>query len=413
MRGNSYIRGLGSLFLVLGLLQASCASTSRVAAVPADLADKATVLGTPGVRSWESTLSNEFMASLAASAKREMELRHEAGETGPLPPAYYLAISGGGADGAYGAGLLCGWSQTGTRPEFKLVTGISTGALTAPFAYLGPKYDKKLREVYTSVTTEDIADSRWMLAAIFNDALMDTSPLGRLLDKVVDDEMLADIAKEHAKGRLLLISTTNLDAGRAMIWNIGAIASKGTPEARKLIRRILIASASIPAAFPPVMIDVEADGKKFQEMHVDGGATAQVFLYPPTFRLRSLTAAQNIERQRHAYVIRNARLDSSWADVQRNTLSIAGRAISALIQSQGVGDLYRIFMITKRDGVDFNLTWIPKEFNAVPKEDFDPVYMSKLFDVGYKAAVEGTAWSKRPPGWVEDEPAQTSATPAQ
>jgi predicted acylesterase/phospholipase RssA len=402
---------LGSLLLMAALVTASCSHPSRIDAVPTDIADKAVVLALPSARSWEYSLSDEFMSEIVASATREIDLRTAAGQTGPLPPANYLAISGGGADGAYGAGLLSGWTALGTRPEFKVVTGISTGALTAPFAFLGSAYDQRLREVYTSVTTDKIAKSRGLLAAVFDDALMDTTPLRGLLDSIVDDQMLAAIAREYARGRLLLIATTNLDSGRAVIWNIGVIAATGKPEAYRLIRKILIASAAIPAAFPPVMIDVEADGKKYQEMHVDGGATAQVFLYPPTLRLRSAAAAAGVERDRHAYVIRNGRLDPNWSQVQRRTLSIAGRAISALIQAQGVGDLYRIYIITQRDGVDFNLTYIPSSFNAQPAEDFDPVYMSKLFDVGYNAATAGTAWTKRPPGLLEEEPDKSAGGP--
>jgi hypothetical protein len=348
----------------------------------------------------------------------EIELRRAAGEHGPLPTAYYLAISGGGADGAYGAGVMCGWTDAGTRPEFKVVTGISTGALTAPFVFLGPAYDDRLRKVYTSVSTDEIATSRGMLAALYSDALMDTVPLRTLLGTLVDERMMQDIAREYARGRLLMVATTNLDANRGVIWNVGAIASSGDPKALKLIHDILIASAAIPAAFPPVMIDVELDGVRYQEMHVDGGAKAQVFLYPPTFALSARASEEGIERERVAYVIRNARLDPQWASVQRRTLSIAGRAISSLIQTQGVGDLYRIYMITQRDGVGFNLAFIPPTFNVKATEDFDPVYMTKLFEVGYTAATApgGYPWHKSPPGFTErpagERPSPTSSAPA-
>ncbi len=404
-------RLLGAATVLLSLMMASCGLPHRDAAVAVDLADRATVLDLPGVRSWEDTLSPEFTREMGGAAMHEFELRKAAGLTGPLPPANYLAISGGGADGAYGAGLLCGWSAAGTRPEFKMVTGISTGALTAPFAFLGTKYDAKLKELYTTVRTADLVDSRGLLSAFFDDALMDTSPLRKLLSKHITDEMLKDIAAEYAKGRLLMIATTNLDAGRAVIWNIGAIATVGTDEARVLIRNIMIASASIPVAFPPVMVDVKVDGKKYQEMHVDGGATAQVFLYPPSYRLRAEASAMGIDRERIAYVIRNARLDPNWADVERRALSIAGRAVSTLIQTQGIGDLYRIYLLTQRDEVDFNLAYIPREFSEKPKEDFDPVYMTKLFEVGYNAAVSGKAWFKRPPGLADENATAHAGTP--
>lgn len=397
-------RALRAFLLPCALALAACSSPQRYPAVPDELADRAAVLDAPALRTWDDTLSPEFLDEIFRVGRIEFTEFAAAGRAGPMPPAYFLAISGGGANGAYGAGILCGWTATGTRPEFKVVTGISTGALTAPFAYLGSKYDDRLRKVYTSVTTEEIARKRGILAAIYNDALMDTVPLRKLLAQTIDEAMMRDIAAEYAKGRILMVATTNLDANRGVIWNIGAIAQTGKPEALELIHNILIASAAIPAAFPPVMFDVEVDGAKYQEMHVDGGAKAQVFLYPPTLHLDETVAAEGFKRDRFAYIIRNARLDPEWVDVRRKTLSIAGRAISSLIQTQGVGDLYRIYLTTQRDGVDFNLAFIPATFTEQPKEDFDPVYMTKLFDAGYAQATAagGYPWHKSPPGFGQD-----------
>ena len=391
---------LGAILLPCALTLASCSSPRRLPAVPDEMADRAAVLDNSALRTWDDTLSPEFLEEIFRVGKVELTELAAAGRADSIPPAYFLAISGGGAEGAYGAGVLCGWSATGTRPEFKIVTGISTGALTAPFAFLGPAYDDKLRKVYTSVTTAEIARKRGLMAAIYNDAMMDTVPLRRLLAETVDVSMMRDIAAEYAKGRILMVATTNLDANRGVIWNIGAIAQTDKPEALDLIHNILIASAAIPAAFPPVMFDVEVDGIKYQEMHVDGGAKAQVFLYPPTLHLRDAVAAEGFTRDRVAYVIRNARLDPEWVDVRRKTLSIAGRAIDSLIQTQGVGDLYRIYITSQRDGVDFNLAFIPDTFNEQAKEAFDPVYMTKLFDVGYDQATAGGGypWHKFPPG---------------
>lgn len=393
---------------------ASCSSPQRLPAVPDDLADRATVLDTPAVRSWDDTLNAPFRDELFRAGRVEFDALTAAGHTGAIPTANFLAISGGGAEGAYGAGILCGWAATGTRPQFKIVTGISTGALTAPFAFLGSDYDERLRKVYTSVTTAEIARKRGILAAIYDDALMDTVPLRKLLATLVDEKMMQDIAAEYAKGRLLMVATTNLDANRGVIWNIGAIAATGKPEALDLIHNILIASAAIPAAFPPVMFDVEVDGIKYQEMHVDGGAKAQVFLYPPTLHLNAEVAAEGFKRDRVAYIIRNARLDPKWVDVRRKTLSIAGRAIDSLIQTQGVGDLYRIYMTSQRDGVDFNLAFIPATFNEQATENFDPVYMSKLFEVGYQQAVAagGYPWHKSPPGFDPAQIAPPTLPPA-
>jgi predicted acylesterase/phospholipase RssA len=211
--------------------------------------------------------------------------------------------------------------------------------------------------------------------------------------------MLREIAAEYAKGRLLLVGTTNLDARRPVIWNISKIAASGNPKALDLVRKILVASTAVPAAFPPMMINVSVNGKQYQEMHVDGGASAQVFVYPPQLKVAELSQQAGIMRERRAFVIRNARLDPDWADTKRKTLSIAGRAVSSLIQTQGVGDLYRIYTTTQRDGVDFNLAFIPASFDVPLNKPFDQHYMNELFKVGYDLGKSGYKWAKTPPGF--------------
>jgi hypothetical protein len=400
------------LALCLILPLASCSTPRRGPAVPDASEDKAVALGNPVFRTWGDGLSAEFLDELITATDRELDALGGA-YAGDIPPAHFLAISGGGANGAYGAGLLCGWTAAGTRPEFKVVTGISTGALTAPFAYLGPAYDAQLEEVYTTLRTKDIVTERGPIAAVlFNDAMADSKPLRKLLVKYITADLLEAIAREYDGGRVLLILTTNLDSSRPMIWNIGAIAASGHPDALQTVRDILLASASIPGAFPPVLLDVEADGRKYQEMHVDGGASAQLFLYPPSLQLRDLAVREGIVRERHVYIIRNARVDPKWAAVQRKTLSIAIRAIDSLIQTQGMGDLYRVYATSVRDGVDFNLAFIPPEFKNQPAEAFDPVFMRQLFDLGAAAARGGYAWSKYPPGFEAMPEPESEPEPA-
>ena len=392
-----------SLGLVFYLLLAGCAALPRQEAVPAAMEERATVLGTPGLRYWAGRDPADFVADAKAAYDRELATWRAAGNRGPLPPADFLAVSGGGEDGAFGAGLLCGWTAAGTRPAFKAVTGISTGALTAPFAFLGSAYDDKLRAVYTETSAADVLRQRSYLATILQDAAADTAPLRRTIARYFDQPMLDAIAAEHAKGRLLLIGTTNLDARRPIIWNVTKIAASGRPGALALVQNILVASAAIPGAFPPVLIDAEVDGRSYQEMHVDGGASAQVFLYPPSLNLRAQDRAAGIARERRVYIIRNARLDPDWSQVERRTLSIAGRAITSLIQTQGVGDLYRIYVTAQRDGVDYNLAYIPETFTTELKEPFDTAYMRELFRVGYDLAAQGYPWAKVPPGWAAPE----------
>jgi predicted acylesterase/phospholipase RssA len=381
---------------------AGCGPIARFDAVPREQEDMAAIPGLHDIRYWADGDPAVFMRGAAASIEAERAYLASTGHTGPLPPANFLAISGGGENGAFGAGLLVGWSETGTRPMFKGVTGISTGALTAPFAFLGPDYDDKLREVYTTLAAKDVMQPRGMLAALFDDAMADNSPLRRTVAKYFDQAMLDAIAAEHAKGRILLIGTTNLDARRPVIWNIGAIAQTKNPQSLELVHDILVASAAIPGAFPPVMIDVEVNGKVYEEMHVDGGASTQVFLYPPSLNV----SESGVERERHLYVIRNARLDPDWAQVERSVMSIAGRAISSLIQTQGVGDLYRIYLTSQRDGMDFNLAYIPSSFDRKLNEPFETAYMKALFDVGYQMAVNGYPWEEAPPGFATAAAAQ-------
>ncbi len=291
MNGQRRLRA-AALAAFAALVAQGCATAARGRAVPEHLETKAVVSGFPdGIRYFPSNANDLALLEKdwVESVERDRAHRRAQGLTGPRPPGAYLAISGGGDNGAFGAGLLAGWSKAGKRPEFKLVTGVSTGALIAPFAFLGPAYDAQLE-------------------AFHND-----------------------------------------------------------------------------------------------EMHVDGGTTSQVFVYPAGLRLAELSEQFGIRRKRAVYVIRNARLDPEWAEVDRRTLPIAMRAIMCLIQYQGIGDLYRIFSITQRDGVDFNLAYIPAEFRVPHTAEFDPSYMKQLFQFAYGMAEAGYPWAKRPPVLVSGE----------
>jgi predicted acylesterase/phospholipase RssA len=313
-------------------------------------------------------------------------------------PHTYLAISGGGANGAFGAGLLVGWTEAGNRPNFTIVTGISTGALIAPFAFLGPAYDMQLRDVYTTVSTEELIEVRGFLKILTGDAATSSKPMQKLIARYYDQEMLAAIAAEFEKGRRLLIGTTNLDAERPVFWNITAIAASGDPKALGLVHKILLASASIPAAFPPVFIEVEADGRRYDEMHVDGGTTTQVFLFPVDLDWKVFAEKLKVKGKSRVYVIRNSFFQPQWQAVKPRLVPIAMRSISSLIRTQGIGDIYRIYIEAQAVGIDYNLAHIPSDFQERPTEEFDPEYMQKLFDLGYGLAKDGYPWEKAPPG---------------
>jgi len=387
------VLGMGATSLLAG-----CSAPSRLAAVPRGRAAQATVLGVPNER-FHITLGVASIEREVLAKFADIQSRRSLGGSVRSPALNLLAVSGGGEDGAYGAGLICGWTERGDRPEFDLVTGISTGALTAPFAFLGSKYDPALREVYTGVTKGDILRELFLPSAILGDGLVDTSPLFATISRYLTDAMLLDLAAAYREGRLLLIGTTDLDSQQPVIWNIGAIAASGHPKALDLIRRILLASASIPGAFPPMMIDVTLDGQAYQEMHVDGGAVAQMFLYPPAI---SAARRERIAKRQPvlpitAYVLRNARLDPQWSSVNRRTLGIVSRAISSMIASSGLNDVARIYFTAKQDQLAFKLGYIPGTFEMELKEPFDQPYMRALFDVGFQLARAGYPWEETPP----------------
>jgi predicted acylesterase/phospholipase RssA len=399
--------GFVALAAGLQLLTASCASPTRMLAVPgAQTAQAQTSI--PNARYFPDRDPEPFAHEVVASYVREMAYLKKTGHTGPLPPMALLTVSGGGGDGAFGAGLLTGWTESGKRPAFRLVTGVSTGALIAPFAFLGPKYDYVLKEAYTQVSDKDIFKKRNFTALLFSDAMADTAPMGHLIGKYVTRQLLDEIAAEYEKGRLLLIGTTNLDAREPVYWNMGAIAASKSPEALTLFRKVTLASASIPGAFPPVMIDVTVDGVRHQEMHVDGGATRQVFMYPQRLHLGDLIREAHLTRSRSVYIIRNARVDPDWANVDRRLMSIVGRSVSSMIQTQGMGDLNRIYLTATRDGLDYNLAFIPRDFTVHKKSDFDPSYMTPLFERGRQLAAAGYVWEKYPPGYDPSEGSHTT-----
>jgi hypothetical protein len=383
--------------LLLPLLLAACAGPIRLNAVPEERTTEATIPGIPEARFWVDKETEPFLREALQSFERERAYLASSGHAGALPPVSFLAVSGGGDNGAFGAGLLKGWTEHGDRPVFKAVTGVSTGALIAPLAFLGAAYDDTLADAYTAITKADIFEDRGFLAAVFDDALADTLPMSKMIERFVTQDLLDAIAVEYGKGRLLLVGTTNLDARRPIVWNMTAIAASRSPEALPLFRKILLASAAVPGAFPPVMIDVEVDGKPYQEMHVDGGAMTQVFLYPPTLDVALQSAKHHAERERRVYIIRNARLDPEWADVERLTFSIAGRAISTLIHSQGIGDLYRIYLTTQRDGFDYNLAYIGADFDFEHDDEFDQKFMRALYEYAYALGRQGYPWRKTPP----------------
>jgi len=383
--------------LVLALHLAGCASIIRLPPPPPAELEGIEVLGLPNARFWADGDPAPLRRYLEQVLERQGAIAQGQGPARPAP-SHFLALSGGADDGAFGAGVLTGWTETGTRPSFTMVTGISAGALIAPFAFLGPDFDGQLREVFTETAPGDILRlGRIALSLLFSQSLADASPLAGLIARHADERMLAAIAAEHARGRLLLIGTVNLDVGRPVVWNIGAIASSGHPRALELFRSILLASASIPGAFPPVLIDVEQGGRRFEEMHVDGGAAMQVFLYPAGLAPRDIWSRSGLRRERTAWVIRNGRLDVVALEAPRGLFSITTRSARTLLHFSGVNDINAIYLTTQRDGVAFRLQSIGAEFEAPRPEPFDTGYMRALFAHGTARGADPASWRSSPP----------------
>jgi predicted acylesterase/phospholipase RssA len=373
----------------ISILAVGCAAAPPRHPLPESLASQATVSGFPaGVRHWADETPQGFRdwLELPDGALREryggiMDRPHD-----------YLVISGGGENGAFGAGLLVGWTATGQRPEFTMVTGISTGAIIAPFAFLGPRYDAVLREIYTSYSAADLVRRRNVFALFGADAAFETEPFERLIEKYLGDAEIAAIAAEGRRGRSLLIGTTNIDAARPVIWDLTRIAMSGVPGSRRLICDVIRASAAIPGAFPPVRFDVQAGGQHYDELHVDGGVTSQLFLDSVGLDWRKIVERLQVTGPPTVHVIRNARLQPQWQAVRPRILPILGRTVASMVRTQGIGDIAQVYLASRQAGMAFRVARVPTDFNLTPAELFDSAYMRALFDRGVEAGRTGDAW---------------------
>jgi predicted acylesterase/phospholipase RssA len=392
---------LRSALLLVSLLLVGCGSLPRNGVPPA-LMSEAVIPGMPNVRAPASIHSPVMEADMAASFAQESPDDFPANAEGiVLYP--HLALSGGGANGAFGAGFLNGWSSTGGRPTFKVVTGVSTGALMAPFAFLGQPGDAALHEFYTTTRSRDIFALGEFLDIVsqllFGEGIADTSPLVSLLERHVDEAFLQQVALAHNSGRRLYIGTVDLDSQRFIVWNMGLIATSGQPDALPLFRQVMLASASIPIAFSPVFFDVEVGGHRYDEMHVDGAVAANVFYSGGLFSSRELRRKAGRETAREdVYVIHNGQLAPNVATTGRTLPHIAWRSFQAAGTSATVGALTRIYAQAKREHSEYHWVTIADSVKLTTNETFDPVAMQQLYDIGYQAALAGPVWNRFPPG---------------
>ena len=319
----------------------------------------------------------------------------------------YLAVSGGGSDGAFGAGLLNGWTEAGGRPHFKIVTGVSTGGLIAPFAFLGSDYDDELTASYTTVDASKIFAAHGLLPLLWSESLTSTAPLRELIGTYITEDVLDAIAVEHKKGRRLYIASTNLDAEQPVIWDMGAIAASGKPDRLDLFHKILLASAAIPSIFPPVLFDVTVDGKKHQELHVDGGVVFQSFFVGSVMDLPGTIAAAHPEFQgkveQNLYVLRNGWVTPTFQPVQRGLSGISMRAVLSMFKMSGINDLWRLYLSTRDDNVNFRYTAIPADYVPSTTQQFDKKEMNREYQYGHQMALDGITWMTSPPGYAAPE----------
>lgn len=348
----------------------------------------AQIPGIPGARIWADAAAESF-----AGVIRLEQMQAAARKSGSMD---LLAISGGASDGAFGAGVLTGLSATGRRPEFAFVSGVSAGALIAPLVFLGPRYDEKLTYAWTSGIAAPIGEGGVLSILFSQDSRR--AALYELVASFVDANMLNEIAAEHRRGRRLVVVTTNLDAQRPVVWDLGAIAASGHPKALQLFRDVLTASSSIPGAFAPTLIEVEADGRQFAELHVDGGATTQLFTIPEAILSKGLPN----ERQARAmparfFIIINNRLKPEFEVVQGSVVPVLARSLSSLIKTHARLTLVATREFARSRNMDFNLTYIGDDFVTDLKPSFETAYMRAVYRYGHEKAASGNVWQNQIP----------------
>jgi hypothetical protein len=377
MRSPTHLLAIAACALAL----AGCASVARIPYTQQEQSTAA-ISGIPNARLWADD------PSAIATARRSVVSRVA------LKQPTVLALSGGGANGAFGAGLLSGWSARGTRPQFTFVTGASSGALIAPFAFLGAGYDETLRSVFASGEMANLLQTDG-LAGFFGTGIFKTAPLRDLIARHVDAELLKAIAQEYRAGRRLYVVTTNLDAQRTAIWDMGKIAASDDPGALDLFRNILTASASIPGLFSPVLIDVEAEGRRFAEMHVDGGVTTNILVVPEGV-LTSGTPLFAPNARPKVYIVMNGKLAPEFEVVEPATLPIVTRSFETSVRANTRSTLLAAYQFAKGRNWEFNLASIDSQYPTSQSIGFDTPYMRALFEYGFQMGRTGQPWRSKP-----------------
>lgn len=376
-----FLRAVMALALSAVLL-GGCATGSRTPFTEAD-ETAAVPTGANPIRYWADAPVSAFQGTKRGAIPQKGR------------PFIYLALSGGGGSGAYGAGVLNGWTESGARPEFTIVSGVSTGALIAPFAFLGPDYDATLKRMYTSGDAQALISQASPLGAIFGNGLVGSGPLRAMIERYLSDDLITAIAREDQKGRRLLVVTTDLDAERAVVWDMGAIADAGGAKAFKLFRDVLAASASVPVVFAPQFIDVEANGHSFREMHIDGAVSAPIFTLPDAILFGGKRVVAHGTRP-DLYVIVNTRIDPTFEVVPNQVEAIAAHSFSTMNRVGLKAVLAQTYTAASRDGFAFHFSYIGKDMPDSGGTGFETDTMRQLYEYGYQKARSGSFWLTNP-----------------
>ncbi|MDD5422511.1 MAG: patatin-like phospholipase family protein [Candidatus Omnitrophica bacterium] len=401
-------RILAIIFLMAVLSIQGCATLRPRNAVPLDFDGKVTISGMPDIR---TDIDNPdpivMQKSLVDSFKQEDKDAYPSSGSGvKIYPV--LAISGGGANGAYGAGLLKGWSEEGSRPLFKIITGVSSGSIIALYTFVGKEYDVALERFFTTMSTKDIMRQKNFFSIMLGDSLFSSAPLAKKISAIVDGKLMTKVAEEHKRGRRLFVGTVNLDAQEFVVWDMGALACKGGSDSLLMFRKILLASCSLPMTFSPVHFKVsDVTGELYDEMHVDGGTIRGVFyINRLTKNMEGAAKLFGVDPSKYRpqiYILSNSYMSPIRQQVKDDLVGISVRSLDTVVAAANNGDIYRLYATAKKRGLDFNLAYIPSDFKPDPKELFDKKEMQRLFKRGYDDAVNGYEWHKTPPGYAAEE----------
>jgi hypothetical protein len=345
-------------------------------------ADNALIAGYGEIRTYRYSARNEALAT-----NPDWMFTAQSGEQN------ILMISGGGAGGAFGVGVLTGWTTMNTRPQFDVVTGVSTGALIAPYAFLGPAYDKTLVHLYTSGVAQEVVAINGPFG-VFGSSLLKSGPLKRHVERFITPDVLSRIGAEHRKGRRMFVLTTNLDTQRGVIWNMGAIAASGNPDALKLFRDVIVASSSVPGVFPPVMIQAASNGRQLHELHSDGGSISQI-LTPPLLIESVLPSSKPVQKV-NLYVIVNNALIPEFDVTPNRAVSNLGRAYSTFLKSQAQSELTALYNYARRTGANFHAASIDTQIPYSMLNPLDKNYMHAVYRLGYQQVTAGALWKDTP-----------------